>query len=320
MSPPVPRHRVTTTVLLVALLAAGLVPGAATLAAVPQDSTLQRLASLLALEPESVQADFAAIALGEVLIAHELEFERLSLPGQVSRREQAKQLRWAGALRRYLDTLYAAREALDGGAPVEILVTPPSPVQLLVGEHLVPLSSPRIENPQELDGAIVQLYCDTFACNPDLLEPEPPPVVGATGTGGWSFREGFGSTYETDDGLGFMFSDVRGRNAKEQAVRRVHEELKRLVAVVATARRRGRRVDFARVRVAAAGRGDDHRVILAPGTPGVRVFLPALMQAPGVVEVARDWIRAQADGRHYRQLFPRADLLLAGVMKPPPAN
>ena len=306
---PLRRRAPAPTLALAALLAAG----SPVAHAVPAEDALQRLAAAVAGESELARGDFAAIALGEVVLAYELELDRLSAPGQVSRREQAKQWRWAGALRRYLETLHAAQQALDAGEPVEVLVAPPAPVQLLIGEHQVPLSSPRIENPLALDNAIVRVYCEAFACDPDLLEAPEPTSFHAV-AGGWSFRDGWGSTYETGDGLGFMFRDVRDRGAKERVVRQIHEELRRLVAVVAGARRAGRAVDYRTLRVEEAGRGEDHRVILASGMPGTRVWLPALARAPGVVEIARDWIRARVEGRPARQLFPRADLLLADVL------
>lgn len=282
--------------------------------AVAGDTVLARLATSLAGAPEPVRADFAAVALGEVLAAHEQELERLSAPGQVSRRELAKQARWARALEEYLAGMYAARDAVDAGQAVEIRVAPPEPVQLLVGRQLVPLTSPRIDNPAALDESIVHVYCETFACDPQVLgsRPPPPPVLLAA-SGGWSFQDG-PTTYETADGLGFIFPDASDRAAKERAVAEVHREFRRLVQVVANAERSGRAVDYDLLEVRDSGRGDDHRVILVRGGTGIRAFLPLLAQSPELVALARPWIRARVRGVSYRQVFPRADLLLPGLL------
>ena len=124
-----------------------------------------------------------------------------------------------------------------------------------------------------------------------------------------------GSTFETPDGLGFMFTDVRRRGAKEAACRKVHAELNRLADALAREQRRGRRVDFEVLSLESPGRGDNQRIVTSRGGARMRIDLPALARAPAVVEVAREWLRARAQGRDHRQLFPRSDLLLAGLLE-----
>lgn len=303
--------------LLLSVLLAAAVSRAPAAAERPPTGRLDRLAASLQDEPAAVQSDFAAVALEQVILAHELEFGRLSLPGQVSRRELAKQMRWASALKAFLEDLYAVRDELDAGAEVEVLVAPPAPVQLLVGQRLVPLTAPRIDDPGALDSAIVELYCTAFPCDPALLEPpatQDDPAAVTAETGGWSFRDGLGSTYETVDGLGFMFPDVRRRVAKEQACLQVREALLRLVAVLAADRAAGRAVDWESLAVEPPAQGDARRVLVRTSGALLRLELPALARAPGVLAIAREWIRARVEGRDYRQLIPRADLMLAGLL------
>jgi len=151
-----------------------------TAAGMAAPGVLSRLASTLEAEPEAVRADFAAVALSEMITAYELEFDKLSVPGQVSRTEIAKQARWARALQQFLDELYAVQDELDAGAPVELVISPPASVQLLIGDSLVAVGSPRIDKPQLLAQQIVQVYCDSFACDPDLLDPPVPAVAGVS--------------------------------------------------------------------------------------------------------------------------------------------
>lgn len=279
---------------------------------------LQQLARYVDAGPEYMRADFAYVAIDEVIGAYEFEFERLSARGQVSARELASQRRWAAALRAFLDGLYAARDALDSGEPVQILVAPPASVHVLVGGNGFSLESPRIVAPRQLDDAIVSTYCHHFGCDTALLAavqsvPDLAPRR-APARGGWTFGAGHASTYETVDGLGFMFADVRARAAKEQASLQVREELLRLAAALAAQLRAGRTVEFDALRLEDSGAAHEQHVVVTPRGPRLRVSLPALARAPGVVEVAREWLRAQAEGAAYRQLFPRADLLLAGLL------
>jgi hypothetical protein len=312
--------------LAAAVLGLGAALPGATLDAAPARSAgvpsqaLQQLARHVDAGAEYMRTDFAYVAIDEVIGAYEFEFERLSARGQVSARELARQRRWAAALRVFLDGLYAARDALDSGAPVQILVAPPASVQVLVGSNGVSLESPRIDAPHRLDDAIVTAYCHHFGCDPALLDamhsaPELAPSRAPVG-GGWSFGAGHASTYETVDGLGFMFADVRARAVKEQACLQVREELLHLAAELAAQRRAGRSVEFDALRLEGAAAAHEQYVVVTPRGPRLRMSLPALARAPGVVEVAREWLRAQAEGEGYRQLFPRADLLLAALLAP----
>jgi hypothetical protein len=276
---------------------------------------LLRLANSLQSASDEVRADFGSVALSEMITVYELEFDKLSVAGQVSHREMARQARWAAALQDFLDGLYAARDELDAGALVEVFVSPPVTVQLSIGERLLAVSSPRIDNPQALSQQIVQVYCDSFVCDPDVIDPpQPKPVIPAA-RGGWSFAAGKASTFETDDGLGFMFADVRRRARKEQVCIQIYEELQRLSTALADARRRGLAVDMKVLQVRASGHGDDQRVLISTTGQSLRLYLPLLVQVPGIVEIARHWIAARSLGDSYQQLFPRADLLLAGLIK-----
>ena len=65
------------------------------------------------------------------------------------------------------------------------------------------------------------------------------------------------------------------------------------------------------------GAGDDERVVLSRDGARLRMDLPALSRAPAVVEIAREWLRARVLGRSHRQLFPRSERLLAGLLTTP---
>lgn len=277
-------------------------------------SMLSRLVSSLESEPQAVQADFAAVALGEMITAYELELDQLSQPGQVSRGEIAKQARWARALGQFLDELYAARDELDAGVHVELLVSPPALVHILLGERLVAVSALRLDSPQSIEQRVAQVYCDLFACLPEVFGTPDAATEPLAKRGGWSFVAGRGSTYETADGLGFMFSDVRNRIRKEQICLRIAEELNRLSKILAQARSQGRKVDMHTFVVENSGRGDDQRVRLSTSGDRVRVRLPTIVQTPGLVEAARIWIAARSDGKNFSQRFPRAERLMAKLL------
>ena len=112
-----------------------------------------------------------------------------------------------------------------------------------------------------------------------------------------------------------MFADVRGRRRKEQISLRVNEELNRLSKALATARRQGRVVDMHALQIHSSGSGGDQIVVLTDLGNSLRLYLPTLADAPGVVDIARSWIAARSEGRAYRQHFPQAEILLSNLLE-----
>ena len=310
-----PRHPVLLKKLVVFAVLAMCGPVSAADVAAP--GALSGLASTLEAAPEAVRADFASIALSEMIATYEHVLETPDAPASGTREAMAKQARWSGAVQGFLDDLYVARDELDAGAPVDLLISPPGSVYLKVGHRLIAVGSPRLDEPQLLEQQIVRVYCDLFACAPELVEPPAPLPVNPAGSGVWSFAAGQRSTYETIGGLGFMFADLHGRSRKEKVCLQVGEELERLSRALARARERGRAVDMHALRVEATAHADEQLVVYSASGETVRVHLPALVDAPALVTAARAWIAARSEGKSYSQRFPRAESLLARLLPPP---
>lgn len=281
----------------------------------PRISTLKRLGYFLQSENREVRMEFATIALEKMIAAYESELEQLNTPGRFSLKETNKRFRWSKAVSQYLDYLYAFDEVIKQAPMVEIIADQPGPVQLLSGEFLLPISSPRIAKPEQLETDIVRAFCDSYACEVQAFEepvevtPKPAP------RSGWSFRAGFGSTYQTVDGLNFMFSDVRQKNIKEQISLRITQQLRLLSEALVRATQRGQAIDWKFLKIKNQAKGDDQRLALSTGSPVVRIALPDLALSEGVLEIAKPWLKARLEGQQIEQFFPGADLLFARLIQ-----
>ncbi len=283
--------------------------------ALSRPTALKRLGYFLQSENREVRTEFAAIALEKMIDAYEAELEQLNTPSQFSVKEMHKRSRWAKAVNQYLEYLYAFDEVIKQAPLVDIIADQPGPVQLLSGEFLLPIVSPRIAKPEQLENDIVQAFCDAYACEVEALEdpvePAPPPAPRS----GWSFRAGFGSTYQSVDGLNFMFSNVRRKAIKEQVSLRISNQLRLLGEALARAERQGRRVDWRYLKLLPGARGDDQRVVLSAGAAPLRVALPDLALAESVLEIAKPWLKARLENKRIEQYFPGADLLFARLLQ-----
>jgi|GEM_PF-4823813 len=301
--------------LLIATVTGLAVPGASAVQP-PQtrSSKLKRLGYFLQSESREVRLQFAIIALDTMIAAYTAELEKLNTPGRHSLRQAHKRRRWATAVNQYLDYLYAFEEVIKQAPKVDIIADQPGPVQLLSGEFVLPISSPRIARPEQLENTIIESFCEDYPCDPLALEDpkeQPPAPVGRSG---WSFRAGYGSTYQTVDGLNFMFSNVRNKARKEQISLRISEQLRQLGDTLRRARRRGRIIDWQFLHITSRANGDDQRLLLSAQSPALRLALPDLALAPGVLDIAKPWLKARLDHQYIEQFFPGADLLFAKLI------
>jgi hypothetical protein len=294
-----------------AMLAAA--SAASTLAAGEQDSVLWRLAATVAEQDAITQADFAAISLSAVIEAYERELESIASPRRrFSAAERARQQRWAHAAGVLLEQLYVARDEVDAGSPAEVIASGPGEVQVLVGEQMLPLAAPRIARTAQFEADVVAEYCALYVC--DAVFTQEVGEVAVRAAGGWSFRQGYGSTYLTRDGLGFMFDSVRDRTLKEALCVRVAEELREVLRVLKRANALGIAIDWPRLRILTGAADGSQRLVVGREGQGSQLLLPLLERVPGVLDVARPWLRGRLWDRDVEQFFPRADLLFAELL------
>ena len=259
--------------------------------------------------------EFATIALEKMIAAYETELEQLNSPGLYSPKENRKRTRWAKAVNQYLDYLYAFDEVIKQAPVVEIIADQPGPVQLLSGEFLLPISSPRIAKPEQLENDILQAFCDGYACDPQAFKDPVEQTSLPAHRSGWSFRAGFGSTYQTVDGLNFMFSNVRQKTVKEQVCLRISNQLRQLGDALARATQRGQIVDWSYLKLTSKSNGDDQRLVLSARSSALRMALPDLVLAEGILEIAKPWLKARLENKRIEQFFSGADLLFANLIQ-----
>ncbi len=278
-------------------------------------SALKRLGYFLQSENRQVRTEFATIALEKMIAAYETELEELSAPGSFSQKELRKRMRWAKAVNQYLDYLYAFDEIIKQAPLVEIIADQPGPLQLLSGEFLLPVTTPRIARPEQLENDIIQAFCHDYPCDPRALEDPAAQPPASRLHSGWSFRAGSGSIYQTADGLNFVFSNVRNKAAKEKFCLRISGQLRLLGDALALALRRGQSVDWQFLKLKPGVEGDYQWVLPAAHTPGLRLVLPELAMAPEVLNIAKPWIKARLEKERIEQYFRDADRLLVRLIQ-----
>lgn len=270
------------------------------------------------------RADFARIAIESML------GEYVSVLDHAEGRK--KHARWRNATQKFVANLRRLLDDIEHGATVDVHVDANvGNLLLLIGGQSVLLTSPRVAEQPRLESTVVTRFCALAGCefigqprrdDARASYPAVYPAVAAqteqesrtpAPTSGWSLSDGQRSTFETDDGLRFMFPDVAARKNKELICQRIARDLRLLTSALRTARAEGYSVDW-RLLSFAAQKPPAMRVVLNADGRDLQLTLPSLTRAIGIAQISIPWLRARVEQRAHVQHFPRADLLLGKLL------
>ena len=272
---------------------------------------IHRLAQSLIDGTDWDRRDFASIALRELAA----EYEQVLQRAEQDTTSGNKRFRWMNAARGQLDELYLMMDDLDFGADFQIFADPPAAVQFVVPPRTALLSSLQASEPTRLETLVINAYCRALGCDPGRWgAPRERKQTGPKTSSNWSMADRMGTTYETDDGLRFMFSNLHNRQDKALVCERIAAELRQLVVFLLSLQQRGLTFDWGSLTASAVG---DAILAVYFNRSGDRyeVSMPYLSQAPGLVEATRAWLAARADGRLHNTIIPGADLLLSRLLR-----
>lgn len=292
--------------------------GLALLAGGPARATPEALPALLsALETAHYgpRADFARVAMDELILAYEqvLEARALatkSLGGKTDLRQ------WRTAADEFLSQLYVTRTRLEQGADVQLVLGPDGTVVLFVGRQPVVVSGPNARDTDALQRNVMARFCAIHSC-PALTrvyaagaQPAEFAHFSPQNEAHWSFADGRHPSYVTEHGLRFVFDDIRGRERKEQVSRQLAAELQDVVRALQTVAWAGETITWQDLQLLPRQHGELERVVYSRAGASLSVSVPLLARAPVLWREAMPWVQARVQGGDYSVTLWQADRLL----------
>ena len=293
----------------------------------PTDSSLLRtepsvplLAARLKDAPLELRADFALVALSELIEAYSQEADRAR--AELRRTGGNRDLsRWVRAIDALIRELQGLLDALGPDMPVQIMGRDAQTVYLIVDGEPVLLSGPRASDRAMLEQRVLERFCSRNYCD-DLFEDhlpqvaasvtrEPPPL--------WRFSDQGGPVCTSGSGLELQFRSASDLRRKREICTHVVAELNSLITALRDSISDGKPVEWAHLAIHPDSGTDLQRAVFNAAGDYLLLPLPSLSGAQQFFTASLPWVAARVEDRRYNLVILNAEEKL-GLSTAEPGN
>ncbi len=295
------------------ILAAALC-GAVTAGAAPASSEFAYFADALAGAGYGERADFARVALDEVIASYEAVADDAAGPVRsISGKTDLR--RWRAATRNFVDQLRDLRWRLDRGADVQLNFGADGILVMFIDRRPVLLSGPSAASSGLLQQTVMAQYCGFHECATGpaaaTASPRVPNLSDANAVDAhWTFAQNRRPSFVTEAGFRFVFTSISDRATKERLSRQLSGELRQLAGALRTAAQSGRSLDWQQLRVLPRRNGSLEQVVFDQRGERFPLSLPLLARTPALWRETLPWLRAQVEGQDFPLTVRQAYLLV----------
>ena len=282
-------------------------------------SAFVQLAATVSKAPAAERAEFARTAILTMADQYWQEVGKVRSRPHRDPKHRRKESRWSAATLEYLYRLYDTADLINEFTRVEIVPGAGDSVHLIVDGAPVVLSGPRISDPGFLGQEIVKEFCRLRPCVLDtFIGHETKRSVLDTpndSRSGWSFADGAGTTFVTDDGIHFIFTSAQNRERKQKAAMDLMHDVRNIAATLMDVSDQGYDIDWERISLDDSPVAGEHRLVVNRRGDYLLLRIPSLGRSPEFFRTSLSWIKARVEGRSLTLYVPRAEQVLASLLE-----
>jgi hypothetical protein len=292
-------------------------------AATQSAHSLNRLASALSGAAGPLRADFAHLALTELVADYAVETERARHELRQGPADQDL-ARWTRATAARGKELAGLAASVTADTPVQIDILHSGAVFLVISGEPVILSTLQSRLQVAYEQRVITGFCASNRCDELLDEPvaDYPPLAGTpanTARPVWSFSEQAGPSCQTPNGLEFQFQDASNLPHKREACSRIVADLETLARHLRQHTAQGGSIDWPYLALHETFAGNQQHLVINESGDTLLLPLPALASVPDLLRLLLPWLSARANGENYPQVVLNAERVLAPLIASQPA-
>jgi len=272
------------------------------------ERSIHLLAAHLKDAPLEARADFALVALSELIAAYSRETARARAALRRTRGNRDLS-RWVRAVDGLILELQGVLDALSPETPVQISERDAETVYLIVDGSPVLLSGPRASDRAMLEQRVLERFCSRNYCD-DLFEDAPAQsTVSATPQSSplWRFSDQGGPVCASGDGLEIQFRSAADLGHKREICSRMVAELNSLITALRVGISDGKPVEWSYLAIDPDPGADLQRVVFNAARDYLLLSLPSLSGAPQFFRASLPWVAARVEDKRYNLVILNAE-------------
>jgi len=255
---------------------------------------------------------FTKTALIQMAMLYEQEAVKSRQEEASGARQNFKKSRWRQSALEYADQLRQVSDQVNSSSEIVLYIEEYGAPTIVVDGKPYILTTPDLKKSGILYTAIVEQLCTKEICGEDIKKQDSEKdkiriVINAE----WKISETENPEYYSEDGLHFVFNDLKDRKKKQEISLQIMRELRLISESLIEIFNKNVSIDWDVLRIEHISGSYGHKIIINRFGDALATELVYLGQLNMLFADTIPWMQARLKDETYEQRFCHADILLS---------
>ncbi len=256
--------------------------------------------------------EFTRVSLNEMSSSYREESIRARherLPGEKKRQ---KLYRWSYSTLEYAHYLQKISDSIDDETQIILNVGNTGELLFIINGLPLIVNGPLINRPDILEKSIINTFCSFKNCDLEYPLVQREPIKKSINIKAeWRMDEKNKPEYVTNDGLHFIFSNIKNRSHKQELCLNIIKELRLIVYALKEASDKGIFVDWNSINIELDAKDSNSRLVINDFGDALTLNLIELSKVPELTKLTLSWIKAMVEKKSYQQYLYADELFIS---------
>jgi len=255
---------------------------------------------------------FTKTALTQMAMLYEQEAVKSRWEEASGIRQNIKKSRWRQSALEYAEQLRQVSDQINSSSEIDLYIEEYGEPTIVVDGKPYILTTPDLKKSGLLYAAIVEQLCRREICGEDIKKQDSGKdkiriVINAE----WKMSETENPEYYSEDGLHFVFNDLKDRKKKQEISLQIMRELKLISESLMEVSNKNISIDWDVLRLEHISGTYGYKLIINRFGDSLAMELVYLGKIDTLLTATISWIQARLQDETYMQRFAHADILLS---------
>jgi len=255
---------------------------------------------------------FTKTALMQMAMLYEQEAVKSGREGVSDLRQDIKNSRWRQSALEYAEQLRQVSDQINSSSEIVLYIEEYGEPTIVIDGKPYILTTPNLKKSGLLYTTIVEQLCRKEICGEDIKKQDSGKdkiriVINAE----WKISETENPEYYSEDGLHFIFNDLKGRKKKQDISLHIMRELSLILESLMEVSNKNISIDWDVLRLEHISGSYGYKLIINRFGDSLAMELVYLGRIDTLLTETIFWMQARLKDETYKQRFAHADILLS---------